>query len=281
MAIQIDSGACTRCGACVRDCIVEILRPGADGVPVVAPGLERFCLNCQHCLAVCPEGAVTCHGVPPSACFSTGVLPEAESMLHLLRTRRSIRHYKAENLDRATLEKLKDSMRWTPTGCNDHRLFFSIVEEREEMEFFRTRMSKLLKFLIRSGILRLIYPNYKRYLGEILSGKDVVFRGAPHMIVAATPKDAPCGEADPWISLTGFDLFAQSLGVGTCWCGFALYAFRWNRGLRKGLHLPPGYKPGAVMLFGKPDISYARTTAPAQFKIHVLRGSGKIEKMED
>ena len=45
--IAVDAEKCVRCGACVRDCIVEVLKPGADGVPCVASGEERFCLNCQ------------------------------------------------------------------------------------------------------------------------------------------------------------------------------------------------------------------------------------------
>ena len=61
--IAVDAEKCVRCGACVRDCIVEVLKPGADGVPCVASGEERFCLNCQHCLAVCPQGAVVCNGL--------------------------------------------------------------------------------------------------------------------------------------------------------------------------------------------------------------------------
>ena len=34
--------------------------------------------------------------------------------------------------------------------------------------------------------------------------------------------------------------------------------------LRKRLNLPPGYRIGAVMLFGKPDVQYARAAHPRQ-----------------
>lgn len=77
--IAVDAEKCVRCGACVRDCIVEVLKPGADGVPCVASGEERFCLNCQHCLAVCPQGAVVCNGVTPEECAGIGPLPARRS----------------------------------------------------------------------------------------------------------------------------------------------------------------------------------------------------------
>ena len=268
--IRIDHELCVKCGACERDCIVEILKPGTDGFPAVAPELERYCLNCQHCLAVCPKGAVNCNGVAPEQCPAPGTLPSPENMFDLLRQRRSIRQFKDENLPPDVLEKLKASLAWSPTGCNDHRLFFTLVENKESMEFFRNETGRMLKLLIRSGIMRLVYPKYKRYLQEIMNGKDVVFRNAPHMIVAATPANAPCKEADPWIALSYFDLFAQTFGVGTCWCGFSVYAFRWNRKLRRKLGLPHGYRIGAVLLFGKPAVDYPRTTMPAQFGIKTL-----------
>ena len=59
--IHIDKSKCVRCGACVRDCVVHVLTKGDDGFPVFRKEDEPFCLNCQHCLAVCARGAVTCN----------------------------------------------------------------------------------------------------------------------------------------------------------------------------------------------------------------------------
>ena len=135
------------------------------------------------------------------------------------------------------------------------------------MEPVRARMRKITRFLIKSGIMRIVYPGYKRFEAALLGGRDFVFRGAPHMIVVASPKDAPCGKTDVSIALTQFDLYAQSLGVATCWCGFAYYAFTLNRGMRKLLRLPKGYRVGAVMLFGPPAVTYPRATDPEPYTI--------------
>ena len=50
--ILVDKEKCVRCGACVKDCIVEIMKPDANGVPFVAEDEAQYCTNCQHCLAV-------------------------------------------------------------------------------------------------------------------------------------------------------------------------------------------------------------------------------------
>ena len=56
--IHIDKSKCTACGACVRDCVVHVLTKGEDGFPVFRKENERFCLNCQHCLAVCARRSI-------------------------------------------------------------------------------------------------------------------------------------------------------------------------------------------------------------------------------
>ena len=265
--ITVDHQRCMRCKKCVDDCVVKVLVADKEGVPHLPAELERFCLNCQHCLAICPTAALSCNGITPDMCAAPGPLPRPDEMMNLIRMRRSCRHYKNENIPPEIMTQLKSSLAWTPTGCNDRKLFFRIIENKEEMEFFRNETSKILKFLIRTGIMFLLYPRIKRFLKEILNGEDVVYRNAPHMIVAAVSSDSPCKEADPWISLTQFDLFAQALGIGTCWCGFAGYALKASKKMQKKLRLPAGYKIGAVMLFGPSAVQYERATTPDNFNL--------------
>ena len=268
--IRIDRGKCTACGACVRDCVVHVLTMGADGFPAVRPEDERFCLNCQHCLAVCPSGAVDCHGVDADAALAPEPIPDGIAMAALVRQRRSVRQWRKDPIPDRIWARLQDSLAWMPTGCNDHRLHFTMVRDRERMDWFRREMSGKLKVIFRSGVLKLFYPGFRRYMAEVMRGDDVIFRDAPHMIVASTPKDAPCREADPWIALSYFDLLAQANGLGTCWSGFAVHAFKWVGGLRRALQLPKGHRVGAVLLFGPPAVAYPRVPRPRPQSTTVL-----------
>jgi nitroreductase/NAD-dependent dihydropyrimidine dehydrogenase PreA subunit len=268
--IHIDREKCTRCGACVRDCVVHVLRADADKAPVMRAEDERFCLNCQHCLAVCPHGAVTCQGVGSKDALDPEPLPDGRAMAALVRQRRSIRQWKDEPISEEVWARLIDSLAWMPTGCNDHRLHFTIVRSRKRMDWFRSEMSKALKLIVRSGLLKLFYPNYRRYMDEVMRGDDVIFRNAPYMIVASSPKDAPCREADPWIALSYFDLLAQANGLGTCWSGFAVHAFKWVRRLRLALDLPKGHRVSAILLFGPSSVAYPRVSRPAPMSLRVI-----------
>ena len=265
--ITADKSKCIKCGACISDCVVKILTRDHNDYPYLPQELEKFCLNCQHCLAVCPEGAITCNGVSAGQCAPIGKTPSPDEMLNLIRQRRSVRRYVNENIPSETMELLKKSLHWTATGCNDRGLIFKVIDNKEDMNFFRQTASDMLKKLFKWKILQLLYPNVNRFLLEILNGEDVIFRNAPHMVICAVSQKSPCKKADPFIALSNFDLMAQSCNIGTCWCGFAVYAMKFSRKMQKHLNLPKNYKIASVMLFGKSAVSYKRSTAPQEFEM--------------
>jgi nitroreductase len=91
-------------------------------------------------------------------------------------------------------------------------------------------------------------------------GRDIIFRGAPHLLVVSTPIDGPSYEADTIIALTTFDLLAQSMGIGTLWNGFATWSItKIVPDMRRLLGIPENHYLGYVMSFGKPAVEYYRT----------------------
>lgn len=263
--LKIDTEKCIHCGLCIKDCSTKVLEFDENKTPCVSEGGENRCMKCQHCLAVCPTGALSILDKNPENSNETSY-GNPDDVLNLIKSRRSIRHYKQENVDKDTLNKLKSMLDWVPTGCNNHRLQFSFIDDIEMMNGFRGYVnSKLCKIMTKMPVTGPL-KKFEKYKEAFLNGEDVIFRGAPHMIVVSTPVDAPCADIDPVIALSYFELYAQSLGVGTCWCGFAEYCLLMMPELCEKLEIPDGYKASYVMLFGKPDIKFARTTQPEPFK---------------
>ena len=60
----IDAAKCKRDGFCVRDCPTTIIRLPEKGVPEIIPGGEAACLECGHCVAVCPHDALSHERIP-------------------------------------------------------------------------------------------------------------------------------------------------------------------------------------------------------------------------
>ena len=94
--------------------------------------------------------------------------------------------------------------------------------------------------------------------------------GAPAFIVVAVHKNSPCKNEDPIIALTWFELLANAMGLGCCWCGFAQRAFTKFSSLRKMLELDKNYQVGSVILFGYPEVKYQREILPEKFETKIL-----------
>ena len=97
---------------------------------------EEECIDCGHCVSVCPADAVTQEGLDLA-----GFLPAPQN-LHLppeaiysfLRLRRSCRVYKAKEVPRGILERLIDIARFAPTGHNRQNFEFIVVHNKGKIE---------------------------------------------------------------------------------------------------------------------------------------------------
>ena len=97
------------------------------------------------------------------------------------------------------------------------------------------------------------------------------------MIVVSSSIKAPCANVDPIIALSYIELYAQSLGLGTCWCGFAQTCFKLIPKLSSVVEIPDGYKPVYVMLLGKSAVKYHRTVLPDDFPISEIKDTSLKE----
>lgn len=267
--LVIDKEKCIHCGLCINDCITFALEFDGNKNPEFAEGGEDRCIKCQHCLAICPTGALSILEKNPEN--SDRVLPQynADELLNLIKSRRSFRHFKSENVSPETIEKLKNMLNWIPTGCNNHGLHFSFIEDINVMNDFRDYTNKKLVKILQKSPVKGLAGKFSRYKDALINGNDVVFRNAPHMVVVSAPLSAPCVNVDPIIALSYFELYAQSMGIATLWCGFAQACLQIFPELCRELKIPDGYKASYVMMFGPADVKYARTTQPEPFEISV------------
>ena len=278
LRLKIDKDKCIHCGLCVNDCIANVLKFDDNKIPQ-AVNPDR-CIECQHCLSICPVGALSILGKLPENSVSVQN-HNPDDILNLIKTRRSYRHFKQENIPSDIMEKLKNMLNRTPTGVNDHRLHFSIIDDIDVMNDFRDYTNKKLIDILSKPIFNNVAKKFGHYKNALLKGKDVIFRGAPHMVVVSSPVDAPCKDIDPVIALSYFELYAQSLGIGTCWCGLAYGVLRFMPELCKQLEIPDNYKLSYVMLFGMPDVNYKRAVQPEPFKIiSVKKGNRNLSRLD-
>lgn len=271
MHFKIDKNKCIHCGQCIKDCVSKIIEFDEEKIPYITN--ENKCIKCQHCLAICPTGALSVLHKNPDNSEPVSEFPDEAKLLNLIKARRSYRQYKPENIPKDILEKLKNMLKYPPTGCNYHKLHISIIDDIEVMDSFRNLTLDKIKKICKKAK----HGPFTAYKDAFLNDEDIVFRDAPHMIVISSPLTAPCTNVDPIITLSNFELYAQALGVGTLWCGYAQICLKLFPDLCEFLEIPSGYKPVYAMLFGMPDIKYARCTQPEEYTVISPKNKSKIK----
>lgn len=262
--LSIDRSRCVRCGRCVNDCLARIIALDGDGFPAMIFGGAARCFGCQHCLAVCPAGALTWFGKRPADSAPIGKIPTPEEMMNLIRQRRSVRNFRRENADRAVLEALDEAMAFVPTGCNSHKLFFSYSDDLATTDAMRQAVAESVLEFVKSRSLPKSIAHFANFRAALEGGADIFFRGAPHFVAISVARNAKDAHIDPFIAATTFELLANSFGLGTCWGGMATDLFLADRDLLARLNLPPEYDLKIIMLFGIPRAGYARVPQPAR-----------------
>lgn len=264
-SIIVDKSKCVHCSLCISDCVSGCISFDDENFPKMSD--EKRCISCQHCLAICPTGALSFADKNPQNSKQTNY----DDILGLIQSRRSVRQYENEEVSCETIKKLKEMLNYVPTGCNNHSLHFSVVEKKAAMDIIRDKVNEMVLKTMSYKLLSPVMNKFSRYKNAFLNGEDVIFRGAPHMIVASSPISAPCANVDPVIALSYFELYAQHLGLGTCWCGFAQACLKFFPEVCEMLEIPSGYKPVYVMLFGIPRVKYQRIIQPETYSISEIK----------
>ncbi len=258
---KIDEDKCTRCGLCSQECPTLII-DGKKGIPEIKEGKEKNCIQCQHCLAVCPTAALSIWGKNPDYSILVNENKLApESLAKLIKTRRSTRKFKKEELSEELIQELMEIAAYAPTGHNKNQVLLSVIEGREDLAKVRSLVYDTIKKAKDANALSpamAMFGNFQSLWEE--KGIDVLFREAPHFIIASAPKAIASSVADCVISLSYFELSANAHGIGTLWNGFLKAVFdHIAPELKTELGIPEDHIIGYMMIFGKPAVKFARS----------------------
>jgi nitroreductase/NAD-dependent dihydropyrimidine dehydrogenase PreA subunit len=272
LQFSVNEQRCTQCQLCAKDCPALII--DASGIPLISAENEAKCYRCGHCLAICPTGAIAILGYnAEQSAPLAGNLPTAEQMETLIKGRRSVRHYLDANLPKQEIDDLLQVAWHAPTGHNTQEVHFTVIDDKDALARFRDKVYDGLEARIqREGlpVNRAFFADFVRLWRE--KNVDVLFRGAPHLVVASSPQMPTTPAYDCLIALSYFELYAQTKGIGTVWNGLLSWAINeLVPGLTHELGIPQGHQFGYAMVFGPPAIHYARTINRGPAKVAFYR----------
>ena len=250
--IIVDRNRCKKDGICMAGCPFRLIVANQeDGFPEMRQAGARLCIHCGHCLAICPQEALSFAGRGRGEeCqpLGHGSLPSLKKTGELLKSRRSIRNYLPDPVPREILLAVLDICRWAPSAKNRQPVQWLVVTSPAEVR----RLAGLAVDWLRST------GNYSAIVTAWDQGQDMVLRGAPHLVMAHSAASGLKAEADCTIAMTFFDLAATSAGLGACWAGIFMGAAREYAPLQEALALPEKHEVYSAMMVGYPRFHYLR-----------------------
>lgn len=268
---MVDSSKCTSCMSCVNDCLARIIEMDDNKIPFVATANEGKCVGCQHCLTICPEAAVSVLGKRPEDSVPASLMADYTQTDALIRNRRSVRKFRDKDIDTDKLDKIIKAAANAPTGKNSRKVLLTLTNSAEDTakikEMFITRIEKMLS----DGTIPDKYKMFGDKVALYRKGKDVIFRNAPHIMIASCPKSVSTGIADGLIALTYAELAAYTLGVGVTWAGNMMFMYDFCADLFHKLGVPEDHNVCYVIYFGESALKYPRGAQRDEIALNVVK----------
>jgi nitroreductase/Pyruvate/2-oxoacid:ferredoxin oxidoreductase delta subunit len=291
----IDAAKCTVCGLCFADCPRGVLVE--ENGAVNTTGGE--CMLCAHCLCICPVAAVSFdRSLVREVAFSTlksagkslgsGAI-EPGRFSDIVRSRRSVRQYTDAPVADAELRDLIEFAATAPSGTNARCWEFTVVRGKAAVQDLAERVAAFYRTLNRfadSRIVRTVSGPFtkgklskyhrdrkwrvEQMLAARAAGKDMFFWDAPAVIVVHSGRGTSTPAEDAQFAAYNITLLAHTMGLGTCFIGYAREAMNRGGGIKRHLGIPGGNTVHAVLVVGRPAVKYARLPPIKDYKVDLV-----------
>lgn len=277
---QVDKKKCIGCGLCEKVCPGGILHLNGQW-KCEMDEIDSFgwngCWKCEHCLAVCPKGAISIFGKLPQDSLAP-VKPETAAPIldALIMNRHSCRRFLKKDVAPEIINGMLQALGNAPNGGNKQQAEFTLIDDREQMDAFRrlayTEMDRLAgEDVYPVGFDKPSYKDMKRW--EKTVRPEMLFCDAPYLMIP----HAPLGKGEPVedvnIAAAYFELLCASRGLGCVMMTFPKDALKNMPEIRTLLQIPEEHYVGVMLGFGWPEIRYARGSQRGveEARIHRLR----------
>ena len=260
-----------KCGQCVKTCMADVFSSDETIVKVMYP---EACLECGHCIAICPQNAIA-HESFPKELESTSSTLDATLLHQDLASFRSIRRFKKMEIPNNILMTLVEAASFAPTAHNQRDMVLDVYQGDKLFQMTELAIDEIkstIRLLERpfvgglSRILgrRAIYEEAKKFLPELKKtvddwnkGRDRIFFNAPTVILLSLPSRT-FADADAYLAAANIRLQARALSLGSTLVGYFVRIASRSSDIRNFLGLEQGYSVKAVLALGYPKQDFKR-----------------------
>ncbi|EHJ00494.1 nitroreductase [Clostridium sp. DL-VIII] len=259
--IQVDQSKCTKCGSCSKVCPTGAIGMDENGPKVVG----QFCISCGHCVAVCHSSALDNIKTPlvnQVTLEKAPILDEGTAAL-FLRSRRSVREFQNKPVPREKIEQLLNVARFAPTSGNSQGVSYHVIDDPNTLRKITSVSIDWLEEALKNPPFA-GSPYEAPFTAHVAryreTGEDVVLRDAPCLVIPIVNKNSSStGHDSTLFSLAYAELYATSIGLGTCITGFFnACADSGYKPLLDILNLPENMCVTGGLMVGFPKYTYKR-----------------------
>jgi nitroreductase/Pyruvate/2-oxoacid:ferredoxin oxidoreductase delta subunit len=292
----IDEALCTGCSLCVEICPSRTLSMENGKAAVTG----NHSLNCGHCMAICPAGAITVGAIDDSMSRYVSFQPDRKwlpygefdtaQLVRLMASRRSCRNFLDKPVAQSILYDLVKIGCTAPSATNCQLWTFTVLPTREAVMVLGKGVRGFylkLNSMAENSWLRMFMkiigkPELDRYYREYYEtvkegmaefdrkGIDRLFHGAPSAIVIGCQPGASLPKEDAMLAAQNILLAAHSMGLGSCLIGMAVEAMKNDRKLQRVIGIPDEEAIYAVIALGYPNEFYKRQAGRKKPVVRVL-----------
>jgi nitroreductase len=179
--------------------------------------------------------------------------PAKNAVLKNIYERRSVRAYEEKGIPEELVREILKAGVWAPNGMGTEPLRFVVISDRKVLKKY-SELAKKIGLEEMKKARAAADPSKQggmdSLIGMLSDPKFELFYGAPVLILVFSVPDAFTPLEDGSLGAENMMLAARSLGLGSCWIGFA--AGLDNPSTKKELGVPQEYRLIAPLIFGYP-----------------------------
>ena len=288
---NINQRLCTKCNLCINECPFKLFVIEDNRQYHHDP--LNHCIKCGHCVAICPTNAINYEFTQKADSVfykednfeKIDINNISKVMKNIIFKRRSVRKYKDKKVSRKDIELILEALGRSPSASNKMYRKYYIYQNKELLNKLEDTVSDFfIKFLKKTFNPLILYLQALSLKTKKLSFKEKIqkvkesnnefyqkllnkeyrfFFNAPAVIIITAPeKYSPRYKIflkpDAYIAATHGVLMAESLGLGTCWIGFAELALNKKPKTKLNFGIPKEEEILAAFTVGYPDVKFQR-----------------------
>ncbi|MTI81386.1 MAG: nitroreductase family protein [Firmicutes bacterium] len=179
-----------------------------------------------------------------------------------IKSRRSIRAFKQEQIKDEELQLILEAGLYAPSAHNQQSWHFTVIQNKEILDDLNESSKEAGKIF------------NDKYIQQLSNNEKFhTFYHAPTAVIISGKKDSLMPFADCAAATQNMLVAAQSIGIGSCWIGLVSLVFNGEKAKKyqDKLGIPEGYQPYHAVALGYKKVKSTKAFARKENTVNYIR----------